>query len=61
MICDELYATDHPVVLTGDATKDITNIPQWISDWLKKSFVKSDNQKPFRKIYIDRGDLYIKH
>ncbi len=63
VICDELYATDHPVVLTGDATKDITNIPQWISDWLKKSFVKSDNQKSFRKIYIDRGDSIsnIKH
>ena len=61
--CDELYVTDHPVVLTGDATKDITNIPQWISDWLKKSFIKFDKQKVYRKIYIDRGDSIsnIKH
>ena len=36
---------------TLNATKDITNIPQWISDWLKKSFIKFDKQKVYRKIY----------
>jgi len=35
-----LITTDHPVVTTGDATKDIMNIPAWISEWLKKTFIK---------------------
>ena len=35
----ELIVTDHPVVTSGDATKDIMNIPKWISLWLKENFI----------------------
>ena len=59
IISKELYVTNHPVLLTNDATKDIQNIPLWISEWLKKKFIKKNiNEKVnfSKKIYIDRGD-----
>ena len=54
---NELIVTDHPVVVTGNATKDIENVPGWIMEWLKNSFVKNDKKKDKKnKIYIDRKD-----
>ena len=60
----ELMVTDHPVVITGDATKDIMNIPKWISLWLKENFIsKKANLKEgnIKKIYIDRSDKNSKN
>jgi len=59
IISKELYATNHPVLLTNDATNDIQNIPLWISEWLKKKFIKKNiNEKVnfSKKIYIARSD-----
>tara|TARA_B100000029_G_scaffold516568_1_gene631214 strand:- start:1379 stop:2512 length:1134 start_codon:yes stop_codon:yes gene_type:complete len=59
IIADELFITDHPYLLTGDATRDIQNMPRWISDWLKIKFVKKITKnrfKDYKKIYIDRSD-----
>jgi len=59
IISKELYVTNHPVLLTNDATNDIQNMPLWISEWLKKKFIKKNvNEKVnfSKKIYIDRGD-----
>ena len=58
----ELIMTDHPVVTTGDATKDIQNIPLWITKWLKSVFIYNEtknkkNDKPF--IYIDRNESVL--
>jgi len=56
----ELIVTDHPVVISGNATQDIQNIPGWISLWLKKVFLKQSiaiNEKNKNKIYIDRSEL----
>jgi len=58
----KLIITDHPVVTTGNATKDIQNIPYWIILWLKNNFlnsVKVQNQK--NRIYIDRNDRESKY
>ena len=55
----ELIITDHPVMITGNATQDIQNIPSWISLWLKKNFINQDTIKSINvknKIYIDRGE-----
>ncbi len=52
---EELIVTDHPVVTTGNATKDILNIPTWITKWLKEKFIIEDN-KIKNKIYIDRTE-----
>lgn len=55
----KLIVTDHPVVISGNATKDIMNIPNWISQWLKENFLKqniTNNKKNIKKIYIDRND-----
>ena len=55
--------TDHPVVISGDATKDIMNIQKWISLWLKENFLnkeKSLREKNIKKIYIDRSNKNLK-
>ena len=45
----KLIVTDHPVVTTGNASIDIQNIPRWITQWLKESFVDKNslNKKDF--------------
>jgi len=60
----KLITTDHPVVVSGDATKDIMNMPSWISKWLKESFLKGNklrNKNNPKNIYIDRGDRNKDH
>jgi capsular polysaccharide biosynthesis protein len=55
---NQLVITDHPVVTSGDATKDIMVMPYWISKWLKDSFIdksKKINKVSVKKIYIDRS------
>ena len=55
---NELIVTDHPVVTTGNATKDMQDMPKWIMQWLKNNFVKNNNKnKKKNKIYIDRKDV----
>ena len=55
---DEIIVTDHPYVVSNDSTKDIQNIPVWISKWLRKKFLKEkiSNINLPKKIYIDRED-----
>jgi len=56
---EELVVTDHPVVVTGDTSRDIQNIPSWIMSWLRNSFINHNiinNKKIKNKIYIDRKD-----
>jgi len=53
----KLIVTDHPVVTTGNASIDIQNIPKWIIQWLKKSFVNKDNinsKENIKKFFIER-------
>ena len=55
---NKLITTDHPVVISGNATKDIMNMPVWISKWLKSQFIKktvSNKHKNLNRIYIDRN------
>tara|TARA_B100000674_G_C37947614_1_gene965706 strand:+ start:76 stop:1185 length:1110 start_codon:yes stop_codon:yes gene_type:complete len=56
ILCDKLFVTSHPVVKSNDVTKDVQNIPLWISQWLKKTFTKMSDKKFSKKIYIDRSD-----
>ena len=56
---DELFVTDHPYAYSDQPSKDIHNIPEWISIWLKEKFIKKDkqeNKKLPKKFYIDRSD-----
>ena len=55
----ELFVTDHPYVITNDASKDIQNIPIWISEWLKEKYINrkpNNNLNLSKKIYIDRSE-----
>ena len=38
---DELLVTDHPYALSSNPSKDIHNMPKWISQWLKEKFLKN--------------------
>jgi len=55
----KLIVTDHPIVVSGDATKDIMNIPKWVLHWLRDNFLKQNKnieKKNIKKFYIDRTD-----
>ena len=55
----ELIITDHPVMITGNATKDHQNTPKWISLWLKNNFMNSNTiitKNIKNRIYIDRSE-----
>ena len=55
----ELIITDHPVMTSGNASKDILNIPSWIMLWLKDNFLNrqiTTNKKIKNKIFIDRSE-----
>tara|TARA_B100000029_G_scaffold269629_1_gene264970 strand:- start:7618 stop:8724 length:1107 start_codon:yes stop_codon:yes gene_type:complete len=54
----EIVVTDHPYCISGDATNDIHNIPEWISSWLKKKYlnIKNKGSNYPKKIFIDRSD-----
>ena len=60
----EIIITDHPVMISGNATKDIQNMPEWINLWLRNNFLnqnmKTDKQNK-KKIYIDRNETNSKH
>ena len=60
----KLIMTDHPIVISGNATKDIQNIPTWIMSWLKDNFLDQSiitNKKIKNKIYIDRNETKLNH
>ena len=58
-----ITAVDHPSVLNNNPSKEIQNIPNWISKWLKNVFLKKlERNKIFpKKIYIDRRDAKSNH
>jgi len=55
----KLIVTDHPVAISEDPTRDIMDMPIWISKWLKFKFLNqniNNSKKNIKKIYIDRND-----
>ena len=54
----EILATQHPYCIKNDASKEIQNIPIWISQWLRKKCLTASTGKinTPKKIYIDRSD-----
>ena len=59
----ELIVTDHPVVVTGNSSRDIQNIPSWIMLWLNSNFHAqkiTKNKKIKNKIYIERDSATFK-
>ena len=58
--CDQLFVTSHPYVIKNDASQEIQNMPLWIINWLRESFIQNLsylNKDNFpKKIYIDRSD-----
>ena len=56
---DQIISTEHPYVINNDASNEIQNLPSWLIDWLKKTFIQGLNLKDAnfpKKIYIDRSD-----
>jgi len=56
---DEIIVVDHPYVLKNDPSIEIQNLPKWIIEWLKSTFLKNikfDQEYFPKKIYLDRSD-----
>ena len=59
---DQVISVDHPYVLKNDPSNEIQNIPDWITEFLRKNFLIKKNKKKFpKKIYIDRRDAKSNH
>jgi len=59
IISDEIFITSHPIDLTENPTEDIQNIPIWICEWLKESFINNNNNSELKfskKVFLDRSD-----
>ena len=57
----ELIVTDHPVVVTGNSSRDIQNIPSWIMLWLNSNFhAQKITKNKKNKIYIERDSATFK-
>ena len=57
--CDQIITTEHPYVMNNNATQAIQNLPRWIIEWLRISFMKKlqlEDSKFPKRIYIDRAD-----
>ena len=60
----EIIITDHPVMISGNATKDIQNMPEWINLWLRNNFLNQNmktGKRAKNKIYIDRNEINPKN
>ena len=60
----EIIITDHPVMISGNATKDIQNMPEWINLWLRNNFLNRNmktGKRAKNKIYIDRNEINPKN
>ena len=59
---NQIIVTDHPYNILNNPLKDSLNIPDWITDYLKKKFLNSinfDEKKTINfpnKIFINRKD-----
>jgi hypothetical protein len=60
---DKIIVTDHPYILKNDPIKEIEDLPLWISDWLKESFVGKDLKSEIssKRFFIDRKDSISNH
>ena len=56
LLCNNLISVDHPINLTNNPSKAITNIPNWVISWLRKKYIKRIFSKSIlpKKIFIDR-------
>jgi len=56
---ENIILTDHPVLVTGNASNDNNNQPAWISKWYRNFFEEKKiltKEKKKKNFYIDRDD-----
>ena len=59
---DEIVCTDHPSYYDGYIKEQSKNIPNWIVEWLRETFIKYAKKFPCNeKVFIDRSSPSIKH
>ncbi|MDC1279778.1 glycosyltransferase family 61 protein [Pelagibacteraceae bacterium] len=59
---DEIICTDHPSYYSGYIEEQSQNIPIWIIDWLRETFLESAKKFPCNnKIFIDRSSASTAH
>ena len=56
---DNIIVVDHPYVLKNNPSHEIQNLPDWITKWLRDTFlskIEFDQNNLPKKFYIDRSD-----
>jgi len=59
---DKIFAVEHPWYNKGYVLEEVNKIPDWVVQWVRKSFLK--NSKKFNcsnKIFIDRSESNFNH
>ncbi len=61
---NQIISTEHPYVINNDASNELQNLPDWILNWLRNSFLKNNtsiSSHYSKKIFIDRSDATSNH
>ena len=59
---DNLIVPDHAWYFKGKVFKEANNLPKWIVNWLKNSFInKSKYNSKIKKLFIDRSESKFNH
>jgi capsular polysaccharide biosynthesis protein len=59
---DKIYALEHPWYNKGYILEEVNNIPKWIIEWLRETFLtKRERFNSNEKIYVDRSESRFNH
>ena len=59
---DEVICTDHPSYYSGYIKEESKNIPKWIVEWLRETFLQCEKKFPCNdRVFIDRSSSSIGH
>ena len=59
---DELFVVDHPYYYHGTILEQNKNLPKWIIEWLRKTYLSYEKKfNANKRVFIDRSDSKYKH
>ena len=58
----KIYAVDHPWYYKGYILEEVNNMPKWIIEWLRETFLTKEKKfDSNEKIFIDRSESTFNH
>ncbi len=59
---NEIFAVEHPWYFQGNILEEAKNLPSWIINWVRESFLESASEfNANEKIFIDRSESRFEH